>query len=76
MQVTPITRLLAPLGREEIELQEVVHEGGGLPLLRVRIRERSRFTIIDIDPATARDWAGAMAQWASAQPGAVPAPAN
>jgi hypothetical protein len=70
MQITPVAKFTAPLGGEEIELQQIVHDGGGMPLLRVRIRERKRFTIFDIDPATAGAWAQAMAQWAAAQPGA------
>ena len=66
-----------PLGGEEIELQEVVHDGGGMKLLRIRIRERKRFTIFDIDPATARPWGAAMERWAgdaAAGAGAGPAP--
>jgi Family of unknown function (DUF6967) len=70
MQITPLANLRAPLGGEDIELQEVLHDAGGMKLLRVRIRERKRFTIIDIDPATARAWGAAMERWAAAQPGA------
>lgn len=70
MQTTPLTRLRVPLGGQEIELQEVVHEAGGMALLRVRVREGKRFTIFDIDPVTARAWAEAMQAWAAAQPGA------
>ena len=69
MKVTPLARYTAPLGREEIELEEIVHDAGGMALLRVRIRERKRFTIFDIDPATARAWGAAMERWAAAQPG-------
>jgi hypothetical protein len=69
MQTTPLDRFTAPLGGEEIELQELVHDGAAMKLLRVRIRERKRFTIIDIDPATARAWGAAMQRWAEAQPG-------
>ena len=72
MQITPLERFKAPLGGEEIELQQVVHDAGGMKLLRIRIRERSRFTIFDIDPATARGWGEAMARWAATQPGANP----
>jgi len=32
--------------------------------LRVRIREGSRFTILDLDPSTAAHWGGAMSAWA------------
>ncbi len=70
MQITPVTKLRAPLGGEEIELQEVEHDAGGMRLLRVRIRERKRFTILDIDPATAKAWGAAMQAWAAGQPGA------
>ena len=36
-------------------------------LLRIRIRERTRFTIFDIDADTARQWGAAMQNWADAQ---------
>jgi hypothetical protein len=42
-----------------------------MPLLRVRIRERSRFTIFDIDPETARAWGTAMRDWGDGQQQAV-----
>jgi hypothetical protein len=75
MQIVPLERFTAPLGGEEIELQEVVHDGGGMKLLRIRIRERKRFTIFDVDPATAGAWGAAMARWAGTQPGAGADPA-
>jgi hypothetical protein len=58
-----VARLTVPLGQQEIELQRVAHEAGGMPLLRIRIRERSRFTIFDVDPVTARAWGEAMRAW-------------
>jgi len=77
MQIAPLERFKVPLGGQEIELQEVVHDAGGMRLLRIRIRERTRFTIFDIDPATARGWGEAMGRWAATQPGANPdAPAG
>jgi hypothetical protein len=63
-----IAKLRAPLGRQEIELQQLDHEGGGMSLLRTRIREGSRFTVFDIDPITARDWGQALLAWAQSQP--------
>ena len=75
MQITPLERFTAPLGGEEIELQEVVHDAGGMKLLRIRIRERKRFTIFDLDPATAKAWGAAMERWAVTQPGSGPDPA-
>jgi hypothetical protein len=67
MQVTPLDRFTVPLGGQEIELQEVVHDAGGMPFLRIRIRERARFTIFDVDPVTARRFGAAMERWAAAQ---------
>ena len=69
MRIAPLARLRAPLGGQEIELQDLEHDAGGMHLLRVRIREGTRFTIFDVDPATARHWAHAMTRWADAQPG-------
>ena len=39
-----------------------------MKLLRTRIREKSRFTIFDIDPLTAELWGQALLDWARAQP--------
>ena len=45
--------------------QQVEFEAGGMPLLRLRIRERTRFTIFDIDPLTAERWGRQMLEWAA-----------
>lgn len=66
--LTPLFKIRSPLGGQEIELQQVDHEDGALPLVRTRIRERSRFTVFDIDPATAQAWARALLEWAERQP--------
>jgi hypothetical protein len=68
-EIASIDRFTVPLGGQEIELQNLMHEAGGMALLRVRVRERTRFTIFDIDPATARRWGEAMVRWADAQGG-------
>jgi nicotinamide riboside kinase len=68
-EITPLDRLHVPLGGQEIELQQVDFEAGGMAMLRVRIRERNRFTIFDLDPVTTLAWAEAMQRWALAQPG-------
>ncbi len=52
----------APYGKEVI-LEDVNYESG-LCLLRIRIREGNRFTIMDIDTETARHWGSAMLAWA------------
>ena len=63
-----LSRLRVPLGGQEIELQQVDFDGGGMSLLRTRIRENQRFTIFDIDPATAQQWGEALLAWARSQP--------
>jgi len=60
--LTDIARLEAPYARE-IVLQEASFESG-MRLLRVRIREGRRFTILDLDTATAEKWAEQMLAWA------------
>jgi len=45
-------------------------------LLRIRIRERTRFTIFDIDAETARQWGAAMQLWADTQSSAASDPAT
>ena len=67
-RTTSIAKWRVPLGGQEIELQQVDHEAGGMSLLRTRIREKSRFTVFDIDPITAEAWGRALLEWASAQP--------
>lgn len=67
-RLTSLAKLRAPIGGQEIELQQVDFDAGGMSLLRTRIRERSRFTVFDIDPQTATAWAEAMLAWAKAQP--------
>jgi hypothetical protein len=66
-----LEKLTVPLGGQEIELQQLDYESGGMSLLRTRIREKSRFTVFDIDPATARAWGEALLRWANTQPGAA-----
>lgn len=69
-RLSPLDKLLAPLGKQEIELQQIEFEGGGMPLLRTRIREGQRFTIFDIDPQTAERWGKTLMDWAQTQRGA------
>jgi hypothetical protein len=66
-QITPLEKLRVPLGGQEIELQQVDFDTGGMSFLRTRIREKSRFTIFDIDPATAEAWGRALLDWAGKQ---------
>jgi hypothetical protein len=71
-QITPLDRFRVPLGGQEIELQQHVHDAGGMSLLRTRIREKSRFTVFDIDPQSARQWGEALLRWADTQPASQP----
>ena len=66
-RVTPLDKLRVPLGGQEIELQQIDFEGGGMSLLRTRIREKSRFTVFEIDPQTAEAWGRALLRWADSQ---------
>lgn len=66
-QITPLNKIKVPLGGQEIDLQQIDHVAGGMSLLRIRIREGKRFTIFDIDPGTARQWAEEMQRWAANQ---------
>ena len=68
----PLAQFTVPWGKQEVTLQELVFDAGGVPLLRVRIREGKRFTIFDIDADSAARWAQAMQAWADGQRAAAP----
>jgi hypothetical protein len=67
--LTPLDSFTVPLGGQAVELQQIDFVEGGMSLLRVRIREGKRFTIFDIDPATAQRWGKALLAWSSQYPG-------
>lgn len=72
--ITPLEKLICPLGGQVIELQQLDYDAGGMSLLRTRIREKSRFTVFEIDPQTALLWGQALLSWAQTQtPAAAPA---
>lgn len=66
-ELKELAKFQVPLGGQQIELHQIDHVAGGMSLLRVRIREGKRFTIFDIDPATANQWAEAMQAWVATQ---------
>lgn len=67
--IARLDKFTCPFGGQEVELQQLQYDAGGMPLLRLRIRERgARFTIFEIDAATAERWGRAMIEWADAQP--------
>ncbi len=61
--VTELQRLVAPWGKEVV-VQEVTWDNG-FRLLRLRIREGKRFTMLDVDVDTAESWAALFADWAT-----------
>lgn len=64
--VKPLAKIDAPYGRK-IMLESVEHESK-LRMLRIRIREGQRFTVMDIDEDTANRWSTVMSAWASKAP--------
>lgn len=60
--VKKLDDIAAPYGRKVI-LEDVEHESG-LRMLRIRIREGGRFTILDVDEETATRWGTVMSSWA------------
>lgn len=68
-KIIELCKINVPLGGQQIELQQIDHTEDGMSMLRVRIREGKRFTIFDIDPSTASQWATTMQQWAAQQGG-------
>lgn len=54
----------APWGKKVV-IQKVEYEGG-LVLLRVRIKEGSRFTLLDLDPESAKRLGQGLLAWADA----------
>jgi hypothetical protein len=72
-----LARFKVPLTAQEIELLQLDFPGGpqegdrndSVPIseLRVRIRERARFTTLDLDPVTAARLGEFLCRWARAQ---------
>ena len=63
--VRPLEQFPIPYGKQ-VEHLEVTYEDG-LPMLRLRIREGKRFTMLDLDPETAEAWGRRMLEWAEAR---------
>ena len=62
---TRLKTIAAPYGRE-VRLDGVAY-ASGMKLLRVTIREGGRYTVLEIDAATAMEWADEMRRWAQGQ---------
>lgn len=63
---TAIETIQAPYGRE-IRLDDIAYETG-MKLMRLTIREGSRYTILEIDSKTAQVWGQALLRWAEKSP--------
>lgn len=70
----PLEKFTIPVGGQVIELQQLDYASGGMSLLRTRIREKSRFTVFEIDPQSARLWGEALLRWVQTQESVLPPP--
>lgn len=66
-QIEVIEKTMAPYGKE-VEFQQVTYDNG-FSMLRLRIREGKRFTMLDLDPLTASHWLKILSEWTNKQPG-------
>jgi len=64
--VLPLDEFDAPYGRK-VKFESVEYVSG-MRMLRLRIREGSRFTVLELDEASARRWIAAMTSWADSLP--------
>ncbi len=53
-----------PYGKE-VRAEEIVYESG-MRLLRLRIKEGRRHTVLEADPASAAAWGKLLGDWAAA----------
>ncbi len=60
--VSTLDEFATPYGRS-VKLENVEYESG-MRMLRIRIREGKRFTILDIDQPAATRWVEVMHAWA------------
>ena len=60
---TELAIINAPYNKQ-IKLEDMAYDSG-MHLMRITIKEGSRFTQVDLDPATARGWADNMIEWAN-----------
>ncbi|TCV86690.1 DUF6967 family protein [Sulfurirhabdus autotrophica] len=65
-EITKLDKFVVSPFKQEIELEQVDYEAG-FTSLRIKIRERSRFTIFDVDTQTAEYWGNALINWANDQ---------
>lgn len=61
-EITSLEKFAIPYNKE-VELLQVTYENN-FPILRMRVREGKRFTMLDLDAATAEYWGRKMLDWA------------
>jgi hypothetical protein len=61
-KVSSLGSLELPFGKE-VRLERILYESG-MHLLRMRIREGKRHTVIELDPPTAESWGKILTDWA------------
>jgi hypothetical protein len=66
-QVNDLGRIDLPYGKE-VRLEEIIYESG-MRLLRMRLREGKRHTVIEVDAASAAAWGEILSDWAAAPQG-------
>ncbi len=71
-KTTELDKFVCPFGGQEVTLSQIEYEAGGMPLLRMRLREKHRFTIFEVDAATAEHWGDVLLRWAREQRAQVP----
>jgi hypothetical protein len=64
--IIPLHKIAAPYGRE-VALERVEYESG-MVLLRIKIREGRRHTILEIDRDTAWQWGSGLLAFADSVP--------
>jgi len=62
-EVNDLGTIDLPYGRE-VRMEEIVYESG-MRLLRMRMREGKRHTIIDVDAESAAAWSKMLGDWSS-----------
>ncbi len=60
-KITDLKKVVAPYGKE-IVMQDVAYENG-MHVLRVRVREGSRFTIFDLDVNSTTQISEVLVNW-------------
>jgi len=63
-EVNDLGMIELPYGKE-VRMEEIVYEGG-MRLVRMRLREGKRHTVIELDPASAAAWGKTLQDWARA----------